>query len=223
MAPDVQRSRRNFSLNLVGSISKLVLLALSIMISSSQAQKKLSSGRVIVSPNFVGAQSADLELAFYSPLNVPSLSTISVTVPQEESSLSEGTNISCRLQGIFTVGSKCATDGPSKITFTLPSGFKIIEKSFNSLIFSGVFFSPLSTKPTQPFKVEIRDPSGAILMDDADDLVLDDLVAADIQGSFTSQINSVIVSKPTAVYVSLTTLNQIPITGGVQLRLPKWN
>jgi hypothetical protein len=33
----------------------------------------------------------------------------------------------------------------------------------------------------------------------------------------------VIVSRPTAVFFTVTTLNPIPASGGVQLRLPKWN
>ena len=36
-------------------------------------------------------------------------------------------------------------------------------------------------------------------------------------------MNTGIVARPTAVYFTITTLNPIPPTGGVQLRIPKWN
>ena len=193
-----------------------------LLIQNIGAQEQLGSGRVIVDPNFVGAQSADIEFAFYSPINVPSGSVVTVTVPPE-ASLHEDEDITCRLQGIFTVSSRCASNGAREVTFVLPPGFTIIEKSFNSLIFGGAFFSPLSTRPTQPFGVKITDPDGTLILTDAGDLILNDLVAAAIQSSSTTQVNSVIVSKPTAIFVSLTTLNPIPTTGGVQLRLPKWN
>ena len=89
--------------------------------------------------------------------------------------------------------------------------------------FRGAFFSPLSTKPTQSFQVQVINEDGDLLLQDAGDLILSDLVTAEIQDSYTTQVDSVIVSRPTAIFVSLTTLNPIPATGGVQLRLPKWN
>lgn len=36
-------------------------------------------------------------------------------------------------------------------------------------------------------------------------------------------MNTGIVARPSAVYFTITTLNPIPPTGGVQLRIPKWN
>ena len=54
-------------------------------------------------------------------------------------------------------------------------------------------------------------------------MVLNDLEAAEMQAVTTSQINSVIVAESTGVSFKVTTLNPIPSTGGVRLRLPKWN
>ena len=36
-------------------------------------------------------------------------------------------------------------------------------------------------------------------------------------------MNSIVVGDPTAAYVTVTTTNQIPATGGVQLIFRKWN
>ena len=62
-----------------------------------------------------------------------------------------------------------------------------------------------------------------MLVQDAGDLIMADLDAAQIQAAAITQVNSVIVTQPTATYITLTTLNPIPATGGVQIRLPKWN
>ena len=52
---------------------------------------------------------------------------------------------------------------------------------------------------------------------------LDDLVPNEMQSATISQVNSVTVGAPTAVSFSVTSLNPIPATGGVQIKLPKWN
>jgi len=92
------------------------------------------------------------------------------------------------------------------------------------MIFRGVFYPPDNSEPTDPFKVKIIDTAtGSILVADNNDIILSDLVANKIQKVTVSQVNSVVVSKPTAVYFTVTSLNPIPASGGIQLRLPKWN
>ena len=46
---------------------------------------------------------------------------------------------------------------------------------------------------------------------------------APIQEAAIAQVDSVVVSFPTAVYFSVTTLNPIPPGGGIQVILPAWN
>jgi len=93
-----------------------------------------------------------------------------------------------------------------------------------TLTFRGFFVAPLTTKPTDPFKLTIKEPgTGAVIVTDNNDIVLADLEPNEMQEVRTAQVNSVMVGSPTAVAVTVTTLNPIPATGGVQLRMPKWN
>jgi len=104
------------------------------------------------------------------------------------------------------------------------NGTPLYAQGFYDLTFRGVFFAPLSSTHTDPFKVEMTDPvTGDVLVVDSGKMVLSGLETAEIVSASTSQVNSVIVAKPTAVSFSVTTLNPIPASGGVQLRLPKWN
>ena len=71
--------------------------------------------------------------------------------------------------------------------------------------------------------MKITNKNGAVVLQDSEAMVLNDLVTAEMQAATTSQINSIIVAEPTGVSFRVTTLNPIPPTGGVRLRLPKWN
>ena len=56
----------------------------------------------------------------------------------------------------------------------------IFPDSTNQLIFRGVFFAPLSTDPTSPFKLIITDADGERVAVDNNDCILDDLVANEL-------------------------------------------
>ena len=55
-------------------------------------------------------------------------------------------------------------------------GFPLFAGGVYDLIFEDVFFAPLSTSATDPFKVEMTDPNtGEILVADNDDMILSGL------------------------------------------------
>jgi hypothetical protein len=180
---------------------------------------------VISDPAVVGAQSATLTLSFRLPENIPPGGTIKVTVPPSEAKFDQGDEVPCQIKGAIDIIQTCATNGPQVISFVLPSiGVPLFADGFYDLTFKGVFYAPLSSNPTEPFKVEMSAPtSGEILVTDNGDMRLSGLETATIQSASTAQVNSVIVAKPTAVAFSVTTLNPIPESGGIQIRLPKWN
>lgn len=91
------------------------------------------------------------------------------------------------------------------------------------LSFNECFNAPASNRASDPFKIEIMDTAGNIIATDDNSISLSTLVAAELFPSQTSQVNSVIVAEPTAVAFTITNRNPIPPSGGVQLRLPKWN
>lgn len=55
-------------------------------------------------------------------------------------------------------------------------GLPLFAGGFYDLIFEDVFFAPLSTSATDPFKVEMTDPNtGEILVADNDNMILSGL------------------------------------------------
>lgn len=129
----------------------------------------------------------------------------------------------CQIKGIVDVSAICKTNGPREISLQLPSDVQLYMGSVSSVSFAGVFFAPLSTKSTDAFKIQIRDATGFLVAEDDGFFYLDDLVPNEMQSTTISQVNSVTVGAPTAVYFSITSLNPIPAAGGVQIKLPKWN
>lgn len=92
-----------------------------------------------------------------------------------------------------------------------------------TLSFYSCFNAPSSTKATDPFKIEVTDTEGNIIATDDGNFILRTLNANTLNLSTTSQVNSVIVAEPTAVAFTINNKNPIPATGGVQIRMPKWN
>ena len=112
---------------------------------------------------------------------MPALSEIIVTVPSQASLKEEDS--SCNLRTNFDTSQLCATNGSQEISFKLPSGTDIFAGGQSSLKFDGVFQAPLSSAPTDPFKIQIRDPSGTLIATDADNLIMADLDPAKIQSA----------------------------------------
>ena len=121
------------------------------------------------------------------------------------------------------VSTLCATSGPREISFVMTDEVLLFAMSQTALRFRGVFNAPFSTQSTDSFKVVITDSAGAVLTEDDGALYLSGLEPNKLQKASITQVNSVTVGAPTAVYFSVTTLNPVPPQGGVQIKFPKWN
>ena len=102
-----------------------------------------------------------------------------------------------------------------EISFLLSDGLTILKDRSSILQFTGVFNAPLSTREIAPFKIVIKDKDNAVLAEDDGKIVLKNLQPNILQTSSISQVNSVTVGAPTAVYFTVTSLNPIPVDGGV--------
>ena len=102
-------------------------------------------------------------LAFILPSDIEGGSTIQVTVP-ESTRLEQGALTPCSLSGVYEVNQFCQTSSLQTISFVLPEEGFLIKDALNEITYSGVFFGPLSTKPTEPFEIKITSKEGDIVI-----------------------------------------------------------
>lgn len=101
-------------------------------------------------------------------------------------------------------------------------------KQPNKFVFLDIFNAPVTSEPSDPFKIQIFDWDKKVIAASegaATDRLLSQLKPAAIANALVEQLpsGSSVVGQPTDVVFTVTAWHPIPPGGGIQLRLPRWD
>ena len=95
---------------------------------------------------------------------MPGKGQVVVTVPPQ-THLQVPAEVPCSIEGVAN-SEKCTVIDKQTISFKLPEGAQMFATGTYMVVFEGVFHAPLSSKPTDPFKVSVQDATGNELAKD---------------------------------------------------------
>ena len=180
---------------------------------------QINSPSISCSPAIVGTKLADLTVQFFTSVNVPIGSTIYVTAPPQ-ASIQQG-YVQCAIAGFSDVAGLACTGQNQTLSFPVLNSLQPNQQ--NVFTFRKAFNTPITSDPTDSFRIRVETPS--FTLTSSSDILLNLLSPNKLQSVTIVQKSdaSTVVGTLTNITFSVTTLNPIPAGGGLKIDLPKWN